>query len=63
MAMIDHISALKAEERIGYAKSFESTLRAIKDFHEGKPFSFISRQKVETKYNKYLSGKPLIFLT
>jgi len=62
MAMVDHIKTLKTEERFGYAASFESTLRAIKEFHEGRTFDFSPRQKVETRYNEYLSGKPLNFV-
>jgi len=61
VAMIDHIKTLKAEERFGYAESFESTLRAVKEFHEGKKFEYKSRQKVETRYNDYIGGKPLTF--
>jgi integrase/recombinase XerD len=62
MAMVDHIKTLKAEERFGYSASFESTLKAIKEFHEDKKYEFNSRQKVETRYNEYLSGKPLNFV-
>ena len=62
IAMIDHINGLKIEERFGYASSFESTLRAMKEFHENKKFEYKSRQKVETRTNDYLSGKPLFFV-
>ena len=62
VAMVDHIKALKSEERFGYSASFESTLRAIKEFHEDKKFEFNSRQKVETRYTEYISGKPLNFV-
>jgi len=62
MAMIDFIHDLKAEERFGYAASFESTLRATKEFHEGRSLGFTSRQKVETRYEKYIAGKPLNFV-
>jgi integrase len=62
MAMIDYIKALKAENRFGYAESFQSTLRAIKEFHEGRTLDFNCRQKVETRFNDYLSGKPLNFV-
>jgi integrase len=61
VAMIDHIKGLKAEERFGYSESFESTLRAVKEFHEKKKFEFKSRQKVETRYNDYIAGKSLTF--
>jgi integrase len=61
IAMIDHIKGLRAEERFGYAESFESTLRAVKEFHEGKKFEYKSRQKVETRYNDYVTGKQLTF--
>ena len=61
-AFVDHIKALKAEGRFGYASSFESTLRAIKEFHESKKFKFPARQKVEARYPMYLSGKQLNFV-
>lgn len=62
VAMVDFIKGLKDEERFGYASSFESTLRAIKEYHEGKELDFNCRQKVETRYNDYVSGKPLNFV-
>lgn len=62
IAMVDHIKTLKAEERFSYALSFESTLRALKEFHEGHKLDYNSRVKVETRYNDYLSGKPLNFV-
>lgn len=62
IAFIDHIKTLKSEGRFGYASSFESTLRAVKEFHENKKFEFKSRQKVETRINEYLSGRPLNFV-
>jgi integrase len=62
VAMVDFIKGLKDEERFGYASSFESTLRAIKEYHEGKELDFNCRQKVETRYNAYASGKPLNFV-
>jgi integrase/recombinase XerD len=61
-AMIDHITGLKIEERFGYASSFESTLRAVKEFHEGKALKFNCRDKVDARTNDYLSGKPLYFV-
>jgi integrase/recombinase XerD len=61
-AMIDHIKVLRLESRFGYASSFESTLRAIKEFHEGKRLKFNCRQKVDTRYKDYVSGKPLNFV-
>jgi integrase/recombinase XerD len=61
VAMVDHIKSLKEEERFGYAASFESTIRSVKEFHEGKTFDFNSRQIVESRYNDYISGKPLTF--
>ena len=61
-AAIDHIQSLKVEQRFGYAASFESTLRAIKEFHEKKTYNFTSRQKVVTRYSEYLAGKPLNFV-
>lgn len=62
MAMVDHIKALKTEERFGYASSFESTLRAIKEFHEDKKLTFNCRNKVETRFTDYVTGKPLNFV-
>lgn len=61
-AMVDFIRQLKDEERFGYASSFESTLRAVKEFNEGKTLDFNCRQKVETRYDYYLTGKPLNFV-
>lgn len=62
IALIDHIKELKSEGRFGYASSFESTLRAVKEFNENKKYEFKSRQKVETRTIDYLSGKPLNFV-
>ncbi len=62
VAMVDFIKGLKVEDRFGYASSFESTLRAIKEFHEGKELDFNCRQKVETRYEDYTTGKPLNFV-
>jgi integrase len=62
-AIWSHIQDLKNEKRFGYASSFESTLRAIKEFHTGKSFDFNPRaNKVETRANDYLNGKPLNFV-
>lgn len=61
-AMIEHIKELKSEDRFSYAMSFESTLRAVKEFHEDKTFNFNSRDKVVNRYEKYLSGKQLNFV-
>ncbi len=61
-AMIDHIKELKSEDRFSYAMSFESTLRAIKEFHQGRAFDYNCRQKVVNRYQEYLSGKPLNFV-
>lgn len=62
-AMWDHIQGLKAEDRIGYASSFESTLRAIKEFHTGKKYSFNDRKdSIESRMQEYTSGKPLAFI-
>ena len=61
-AMIEHIKELKSEDRFSYAMSFESTLRAVKEFHEDKTFNFNSRNKVVNRYEKYLSGKQLNFV-
>ena len=43
-AMINFIKTLKVENRFGYASSFESTLRAIKEFNEDKKLNFTVRQ-------------------
>jgi hypothetical protein len=59
--MVDHIKKLKAEERFGYAASFESIIRSVKEYHEGKKFDFNSRQTVESRYNDYMAGKQLTF--
>jgi len=60
-AVVNKIQQLKKEKRFSYAFSFESTLRAVKEFHEGRPLSYNCRQKVETRLNDYLSGKPLLW--
>ncbi len=57
------IGDLKAEGRFGYASSYESTLRAVKEFHTGKTFNFNPRRdKVETRADLYLKGKSLLFV-
>ena len=61
-AMMEQIKELKSEDRFSYAMSFESTMRAVKEFHEGKTFDFNCRDKVINRYEKYLSGKPLNFV-
>lgn len=61
-AMIDQVKTLKAEDRFSYAMSFESTMRAMKEFHEDKKFDYNCRKKVVTRYEAYLSGKPLLFV-
>lgn len=62
-AMWQHIQDLRSEGRFGYASSFESTLRSIKEYHTGKPFKFNPRKdKVENRMNDYLNGKPLNFI-
>lgn len=62
-AMWSHIQDLKAENRLGYASSFESTLRAVKEFHTGKEYDFNPRRdKVETRAKVYLTGKELRFV-
>jgi integrase len=62
-AMWSHIQDLKAENRLGYASSFESTLRAVKEFHTGKTFDFDPKKdKVETRSKAYLTGKELRFV-
>ncbi len=61
-AMVDHIHTLKLEGRLGYASSFESALRAVKEFHTGRALKYTCREKVETRYDNYLSGKPLPFI-
>lgn len=62
-AMWQHIQDLRIEERFGYASSFESTLRAIKEFHTGKSFTYNPRKdKIENRMNDYINGKPLNFI-
>jgi integrase len=62
-AIWNHIQDLKNENRLGYASSFESTLRAIKEFHTGKTYKFNPRKdKIETRAKEYLSGKELKFV-
>lgn len=62
-AMWSHIQDLKSEGRIGYASSFESTLRAIKEYHTQKTFKFNPRRdKVETRKEIYTGGKALNFI-
>jgi len=61
IAMIDHIKSLKSEGRFGYASSFESTLRAMKEYHSKKVFTYTNRIKVEERYKDYMSGKELLF--
>lgn len=62
-ALWNHIQDLKNENRIGYASSFESTLRAVKEFHTGKIFKFNPRKdKIETRAKAYLTGKELRFI-
>lgn len=62
-ALIGHIQTLREENRHGYASSFESTLRAIKEFNEGKKFNFnVRKDKVSTRTKLYLGGKSLYFI-
>jgi len=61
-AMIEHIKELKSEDRFSYAMSFESTMRAVKEYHQGKALDYNCRQKVVTRYEDYLSGKALSFV-
>lgn len=62
-ALWNHIQDLRNENRLGYASSFESTLRAIKEFHAGKTFNFNPRKdKVEARAKAYLTGKELRFV-
>lgn len=62
-AIWSHIQDLKDENRLGYASSFESTLRALKEYHTGKTFDFNPRKdKVESRKETYLKGKALNFV-
>ena len=62
-ALWTHIQDLKNEGRFGYAESFQSTLRTVKEFHTGKNFHFNHRtDKVENRKEIYLSGKSLNFV-
>jgi len=56
-----HIQELKVDGRYGYASSFESTLRAVKEFHIGKKLKLNCRNKVDDRYDKYMEGKKLSF--
>ena len=60
-AMIEHIKTLKLEGRFGYATTYETTLRVVKEFHEDKKLKFNSRDKVEGRYKEYELGKKLTF--
>lgn len=61
-ALIEHAQDLRAENRFSYAMSYESTLRVVKEFHEGKAFDYNCRDRVDGRREKYLSGKPLSFV-
>lgn len=61
-AAIDYTSGLKNEGRLGYASSFESTIRAVKEFHEDKKLKYNCRDKIETRTKDYLASKPLYFV-
>jgi integrase/recombinase XerD len=60
-AAIEHIRTLKEEGRFGYASSFDSTLRAVMEYHSKQIFSFPNLMKVEDRYNTYLNCKELRF--
>ncbi len=60
-AMVEHINFLKVEGRFGYASSFESTLRAVMEYHSKKKFVFKYGEKVDARIKKYLSVKKLRF--
>jgi integrase/recombinase XerD len=61
-AIWGHVNELKNEGRFGYASSFECSLRSIKEFHEGKKYKFKRKDKIATRENLYLSGRPLRFI-
>nr|WP_319510188.1 tyrosine-type recombinase/integrase [uncultured Draconibacterium sp.] len=62
-ALLSHIQDLKEQNRYGYSSSFESTLRAVKEFTEKKKFKFNDRKdKVETRTDFYLGGRRLLFI-
>lgn len=62
-AMWQHIQDLRRDERFGYASSFESTLRAVKEFHTNQTFEFnVRKDKISTRKEKYISGKALRFI-
>lgn len=62
-ALLSHIQELKQQNRHGYASSFESTLRAVKEFNEKKKFKFNDRRdKVESRTDFYLGGRRLLFI-
>jgi len=60
-AIIEFIKELKLDKRFSYASSFETTLRAVKQFHIGKKLKYNSRDKVEGRYAEYESGASLTF--
>lgn len=63
IAFWEHIKSLKDEGRFGYASSFECTLRSIKEFHQGRKFSFNPRtDKIASRKEIYLNGKELKFI-
>jgi integrase/recombinase XerD len=62
-AIWGHIQDLKSEGRFGYASTFECALRSVKEFHEGKKFTFNPRKDtIETREKVYLGGKELRFV-
>lgn len=60
-ACVEHINTMKDEGRFGYASSFESTLRAVMEFHMKTKFKFPFGSKIEDRIKKYESVKELRF--
>jgi integrase/recombinase XerD len=60
-AMWGHIQELKQEGRIGYASSFESTLKAVIEFNSGTLLDYNCRDRISDRKDKYLTGKKLAF--
>ncbi len=57
-----HAQQLRSEGRYGYASSFECTIKAVKEFHENKTFTFTPADKISTRKDAYLDGKSLRFV-
>jgi integrase len=62
-ALAHHIKELRDDNRHGYAATYESTIRALKEFHVGKKYKFNDRRdKMESRIEIYKGGKKLHFI-